>query len=83
MDSDENGNTDAQEVTETNAATANDETPATASEGATAIASDSDDEEVTFSLPYQEVAGKMKNGKGFFYTPDNHLYRYLTLLDIC
>ena len=35
---------------------------------------DSDDEvEVTFSLPYEEVSGKKKNSKGFFYTPNNHL----------
>ena len=48
--------------------------------GATAIGNDcpedSDDEvEVTFSLPYEEVSGKRKDSKGFFYTPDNHLYR--------
>ena len=49
-------------------------------QGGAAIANDSpkdsDDEvEVTFSLPYEEVSGKKKNSKGFFYTPNNHLYR--------
>ena len=52
--------------------------PEDSDEGATAndCPEDSDDEvEVTFSLPYEEVSGKRKDSKGFFYTPDNHLYR--------